>query len=442
MNPAAATSVPRRTFRVGRPLVAALAIAAAYPAAGTAAAPAAKPSVPAGFTITKVASAPAGAGNCDDMASLAGHLFVTCQNKTLSNGGGGNSTLVEFGLDGTVVKTWSLKDKMDGIGADPLHNRVIVTLNEDANSHLVTVTPAAAGGVVTNYTYSPDPRGASTPVALRTGGGTDQVSVDGTGHIIITASHAGTKTGSAVFKVVLTPPSGTGTTGTAALSPTYTDNATAANGNTGSGTVPLSLGDVDSGAIVPKTSPRFAGSYVITDQTALQLVFANNIFNGSGLTVLKTPFGLDDILWTTSAAGTLYVVDKGATAALPAVSASALYKVTGPFVKNTVLAANDGVGDQVVTVNLTNGKLTPFVQHLQTTKGLVYLDPSGTQTQLALNGATAVSGTPTTGAPGTTTTAKKKSSSDNTALIVIIIAALLLLGGGGFAASRRRRSGR
>src|SRR6202035_876268 len=132
----------------------------------------------------------------------------------------------------------------------------------------------------------------------------------------------------------------------------------------------------------------FGGSYVIADQTALELVFANNIFNGSGLTVLKKQFGLDDLLWTTSSGGTLYVVDKGPTSSLPAVSASALYKVTGPFVKNTVLASNDGVGDQVVAVNLTNGNLTPFVQHLNTTKGLVYVDPSGSMTQLALNGST------------------------------------------------------
>ena len=85
----------------------------------------------------------------------------------------------------------------------------------------------------------------------------------------------------------------------------------------GSGTVKLALGDVDSGTIVPKSSPRFGGSYVITDQTALELVFANNIFNGTGLTVLKTQFGLDDLLWTTSPGGTLYVVDIGSRRVLP-----------------------------------------------------------------------------------------------------------------------------
>jgi hypothetical protein len=409
--------------------LAAVLIGALGSAPAAAAAPA--PSAPAGYSITKIAApAPASASNCDDLAFLEGHLFMGCQNRTLSVGGGGDSTLIEYTPAGAVVNTWSITDKIDGMAADPLHHRVIITLDEDTRSHLATVTPSAPSGQqVTLYSYSPDPRGSSTPPALKTGGGTDHVSVDSAGQILITASHAGTKTGTAVFKVLLTPPSGSTGTGTATLSPTFLDNATAANGNTGSGTVPLALGDVDSGAIVPKDSPRFGGSYVITDQTALELVFAHDIFNGTGLTVLKTQFGLDDLLWTTSSAGTLYVVDKGATSSLPAVSASALYKVTGPFVKNTVLASNDGVGDQVVTVNLTNGNLTPFVQHLNTTKGLVYVDPTGSVTQLALNGSMIPSATATRGSSG---------GSSDTGLIVGIVAAALVVLVGGYWLVRRK----
>jgi hypothetical protein len=59
------------------------------------AAPAVKPTVPAGFTITKVADAPQGASNCDDLAFLDGHLFMGCENKTLNTGGSGEITLVE-----------------------------------------------------------------------------------------------------------------------------------------------------------------------------------------------------------------------------------------------------------------------------------------------------------------------------------------------------------
>ena len=263
------------------------------------------------------------------------------------------------------------------------------------------------------------------------------MSVDSAGHILITASHAGTKTGTAVFKVVLSPPSSSSAAGTAALSPTFLDDASAANGNTGSGSATLALGDVDSGAIVPQSSPRFGGSYVITDQTALELVFAGNIFNGTGLTVLKTQFGLDDILWTTSTAGTLYVVDKGPTKSLPAVSASALYKVTGPFTKNMVLASNDGIGDQVVSVNLNNGNLTPFVQHLNTTKGLVYVDASGSQTPLTLAGSTPAAATSTTSTSPASSRSTSGGSSNTGLIVAIVVVAIALLAGGGYWRIRR-----
>ena len=393
---------------------------------------AAGPSVISGYTIAKFAQSPTGTGNCDDLAFLGGHLFLGCQNTTLSNGGGGNSTLVEYSLTGSVVQTWSIKDKIDGLNADPLKHDLIVTLDEDANSHMATVTPSAPSGQqVTYYTYSPDPRGASTPTALHTGGGTDQVSVDSAGNVFVTGSHAGTTTGTAVFKAVLHPPSSPSGTGTTTLSPTFLDDSTAANGNTGSGTVKLALGDVDSGTIVPKSSPRFGGSYVITDQTALELVFANDIFKGTGVTVLKTPFGLDDILWTSSPGGTLYVVDKGPTENLPKFPPGVIYKVTGPFTTNMVLASNDGVPDQVVTVDLTTGKLTPFIHGLQTSKGLVYLNSDGSHTRLTLNGAPA-------SATITPTGESSGSSLSTGAIVGIIVGALVLLAAVGFALTRRR----
>lgn len=412
-----------------------------------------KPTAAPGFRLTKLAAAPKGATNCDDLALLDGHLFMACQNNLLSNGRGGpptpakdTSTLVELTTTGKAVKTWSVKGKMDGIGADPLHHRVIATLNEDANSHLVTVDPSApTAQQVVNYSYTPDPRATSTPAALRTGGGTDSVTVDSTGHLLLTGSHAGTTTGTATFKVALTPPSSPGGTGTAALSPTFLDNATATNANTGSGTVKLALGDVDSAAIVPPSSPKYAGDYVIDDQTALQLVFAHDLNTGSGLTVLKTAFGLDDVRWATAAGGTLYIVDKGSQTPL---GISSLYKLTGPFVKGAAYAANDGVSDQVVTVNLTNGKLTPVVKGLGASKGLVYADPSGALPSLAL--AVPVSGTasdpatsssssaPSSGSVRTSAKHQSGDSSDTGTIIAIVVVVLLILGAGGYLLSRRR----
>lgn len=398
------------------------------------------PSVPPGFTIRKLADAPRGATNCDDLARLDGHLFMACQNMAQSTGGG-ESTIVEYADDGAVVNTWSLPDKADGITGDPLHNRLIVTLNEDASSHLATITPSApAGQQITNYRYSVNSASHTLTGPLHTGGGTDAISVDNLGHIYASASYGIAKTGTAVFTVALTPPQATGATGTATLGSTFLDNATATNGGPGGGTQPLKLIDVDSNAIVPDASPRFGGQFAIDDQTALELVFASDVAAGRGLTFLKLPYGLDDIRWATTDGGTLYVVDHGPSST----GASALYKVTGPFVAGTAFGSNDSIPAQVVTINLTTGKLTPFVQSLQTAKGLVYLDASGSEPVLALGGGGASSGAAASaraGARASSDAAVTRSGggSDALATVLAIVALVLALGFGAYSVVTRRR---
>lgn len=419
-----------------------LGLVALGPAGAAAAASKPKPSVPPGYTITKLADAPKGATNCDDLARLDGHLFMGCQNASMSGGGGGNSTLVEYADDGSVLNRWSIPDKIDGVGADALTHRVIVTLNEDAKSHLATITPSAPSGQqVVNYNYSPGaPGSTATTGALHTGGGTDSVSVDSNGHILITASHPRGRTGTAVFKVALSPSASAGAPGSAILSPTWLDNASAANGAPRGGAVKLSLGDVDSGAIVPYSSPKYGGSHVVDDQTTQQLVFASDINapGGGTLTALKTPFGLDDIRWATSDGGTLYIVDKGAPAAA---GLSSLWRVSGPFVAGTALAANDGLGNQVVKVNLSTGALTPVVRNLVTTKGLVYVDANGTETPLptASNAAaTSAASAPTGPTKGRAGSSGSGGDSDTLPLVLAIVAlGLGLLAAGATTLTRR-----
>jgi hypothetical protein len=82
-------------------------------------------------------------------------------------------------------------------------------------------------------------------------------------------------------------------------------------------------------------------------------------------------------------------------------------------------------------VNLTNGNVTPFVQHLNTTKGLVYVDASGSTTPLPLNGSTL----------SPTKSSSSSGDSSNTGLIVgIIAAALVLLGATAYVLMRRGRT--
>jgi hypothetical protein len=416
-----------RRLKRGAPYLVGLAISALGPG-GTAVAAIPPTPTQAGFAISMIAAAPKGASNCEGIASLDGHLFLACQNAALSTGGA--STIAEYTENGSLINAWSIPDETAGIAADPLNHRLIVTLNKGANSHLATITPSApTGQQVINYKYSPGaPASPATTGALHTGGGTESVSVDSTGNIYITGSHATGRTGTAVFRVELNPPTSPGGTVTAALSPTFLDNATATDGNPGGGTITLSLGDVGSGAIVPYTSPLYAGSLVVDDQTARMLVFAGNINAGTDLTALKTPAPLNTIRWITATNGTLYVIDKGSPTAG---GVSAIYKFTGPFVPGIAFASSD---HEVVTVNLATGALTPFVSNLTHATGLVYLDPSGTDTPLALAPLAATSA-PSPAAPVT------GGGENYTAVLLVLVFVLLVIGGGYELSRRRQRTG-
>ena len=377
-------------------LVAALGVLAAGGVGAALSFGASKPAAAAGFKLTKLATLPAGVTNCNDLTSLAnadytesripvGDLFVGCANGVLSNGRGGppnrkadKSTMVEYTTAGTYVKQWSVANQIAGMAGEPAHRRVLISLDSAANSALVFIDPNI--GEV-QYAYSPNPQSASAAKSLHTGGGTQSIVVDSHDDIFVTASHPTRLGATASFKVVLSPPSGPSGEGAATLSPTFSDDATAANGNTGKGKVKLALHQIDANAIVPSSSRRYGGDYVVDDEATRQLVFSSKVTAGKGLTVLKTTLGLRDIRWATSNGGTFYLIRRGTQTPL---AKSSLYKITGPFVKGAAYATtSDG---ELVRVNLSTGKLTPVVRGLGTSVGLVYVNPDGTVTQLPVNG--------------------------------------------------------
>jgi hypothetical protein len=385
----------RRAFPPGirrRGGVALLATGAGLALTGTAAA---APVAPNGFTLSTFATAPATTPvtkGPDDITLLDGHVFVTWQNGVPKTGGTAagptNSTVIEYSPQGTVLNSFSVVGRADGIGADPANKRVIVTVNEDGNSSLYTITPGAApGSQVVHYSYSPQPDAAGGTGPLATGGGTDAVQVVGD-KIYLSASNPGDQTKTAVFKVTLDP-----ATSTASLSPTFLDDATATNALTGS-QVTLGLTDPDSNALVPGSAPRFPGQFVLDSQADQQLVFvraigASDPFGASNLTQLplshagttdgSVPAGVDDVRWTERSGGTLYVVDNGA---------NTVYALSGPFAAGAAYAALDTVGapdssgnapantTEVDSLDTQTGALTPFVSGLTTAKGLLYVSPT------------------------------------------------------------------
>jgi hypothetical protein len=258
----------------------------------------------------------------DDIVALGGNLYVGFQNGVGSQGevapsGNLDSTLVEFTPSGSVVKQWDVKGKIDGMGSDATAGQVIVTVNEDDKSSLYTVS----SGTVTHYTYTPSP--------LPHLGGTDNVAVLN-GKILITASAPGTAgkapaSAPAVYVVTLNAGAMTAT-----AAPFFADNAkaTAVAGSNAGKQVTLALTDPDSSTVIPSSSPKFAGDYVLDAQGDEQLIFSNA--SGQNLQVLKISNSVDDIAWATSASGTLYTSDS---------SADTVNAITGPFVPGTAYTA-------------------------------------------------------------------------------------------------------
>ena len=308
----------------------------------------------------------------DDIVALGGHLYVGFQNNVGSQGevsGSGNldSTLVEFTPTGSVVKQWDVKGKIDGMGADPATGQVFASVNEDSNSSLYV----ESGGTITHYTYTQSP--------LPHKGGTDAVSVYN-GKILISASAPGTsgtapKDAPAVYVVKLNAAAKTAT-----VTPFFAINAsaTAVNGTNAGKTVTLALTDPDSNMVMPSSSAKFAGDFMLNSQGDLQLIFSGP--SGQNLQVVKLSQSVDDSAVATSASGTLYTTDS---------SADSVDAITGPFKAGTVYTAITPCNansapttcpnppawpvNSLGTINLTTGAVTTIYHGPLTPKGMVFV---------------------------------------------------------------------
>jgi hypothetical protein len=304
----------------------------------------------------------------DDISALDGRLYVGFQNATGPQGepsanGDLDSTIVEFTLHGQEVRQWDVPGHTDGVTADPMAGKVIVTVNEDANSSLFTIS--AATGHLTHYAYN-------EPLPHK--GGTDAVSVYH-GQILISASAPGTtgtapKNAPAVYVVSLNP-----WTKIAATRGLFNDNSTAraVNGPHKGTNVTLALTDPDSNEVVPHASPKFGGDFMLDSQGDQELIFdqphsrAAGTGAGASLSVLAITRSVDDTAWATSHSGALYITDATAdtvdqvTGWFPVGTA---YSSVTPCDSSSAPATCPGPGypaNYLATVNLTTGALTEVV---------------------------------------------------------------------------------
>jgi hypothetical protein len=243
----------------------------------------------------------------DDIVLVNGNLYVAFQNGVGSKGevapdGNTASTVVEFSPDGTVLAQADVTGKVDGMGGDATNNQAVVTVNEDGNSSLYTISGATA----THYRYS---------AHLAHNGGTDAISFY-QGQMLVSASAPGSTgkaapqaTYPAVYSVTLDS-----MTGVATATPYYYDESSASTANGGHHLgkhVHLALTDPDSSEVVPGTIARFAGDFMLNSQGDQELIFDSSPHS---LWVLALSQSIDDAAFPTQWYGAIFATDSHADA--------------------------------------------------------------------------------------------------------------------------------
>lgn len=337
--------------------------------AGTAAA-AGSPSLPV-IQPQPFAAAAAGQSLPDDITTLGNDVFVTYQNGVgpdgaASSGGVTKSSVVEYGPSGTVVKTWQIPGRVDGLTADPGHNRIFATANEDNNSSLYVIIPTRANPL--HYTYSPNP---AERASGETGpnGGTDSVSIgtDGSVYVAHSKPDPGFPATAATYRLTLSGP-------TANLTMVFRVNDPARDVVTGK-RVTLALTDPDSNRFIPAGAPVLPRTLLQVAQGDGQIVIVhqprgvNQHLDRLTLTNAEnaTPPTVDDVTEVTGP-GTLYVVDQKA-------GTVQTIDTTG-FAPGTLVVAqpsDSGNTGQLGVVDPTTGVITHLANTFASPKGLVFV---------------------------------------------------------------------
>ena len=105
--------------------------------------------------------------NPDPIEFAKNSVYVAYQNATQPTGSGGKSAIVEYDSSGKVVGQIAVKGRCDGMRWDPYSNLMWLTVNEDANSSMLTWDPISRN--ITHYDFS----------SAKHGGGYDDLAFEG-----------------------------------------------------------------------------------------------------------------------------------------------------------------------------------------------------------------------------------------------------------------------
>jgi hypothetical protein len=304
---------------------------------------AASASAGAAQTVTKVSvfatgTAPGVNGTQPDSVTIGdGSVWIEYGNTASSTGGSGDSTIVRYGFNSSVQHVFSIAGEVDGLKVNPVTGVVWALQNQDGNSTLSLINPT------TNSVSSPLSYGSPYVYGPTSARGYDDVAfLDGNVYLSYTNP---VNPGDPVLQELNqgNNPSGTLTT---------TDLVTAQQTN-------QPVPDTDSlkstwfGDLVltsegdgPGTGNPLGEFTLISHPGAVNQTVTNvPVTDAKGDDVI----GMDDVVFPSRSAGTLYVADTGANTVYA-------LSLTGLDPNTPIIALGDlGGVDEVATVNPTSG---------------------------------------------------------------------------------------
>jgi hypothetical protein len=286
------------------------------------------------YTVSAFATSIAGVDFApDSIALLDGKVFVGYGDGVAPDGSDGkSSTIVEYKMNGDMVKTYTVLGHNDGLRVNPKTKMLWAMQNEDKDPNLVIIDPTT--GTQTMYTFGPTPHG----------GGYDDIAFRGD-DVFLSASNPAHNPNKAPA-IVKAHISGT----TVKVTPVLSADATATNIPTDT-PVALNLQDPDSMIFDP------LGDLVLDSQADAELIIVHRPgFPNQGVYHLPlrqhgAPVQIDDTIFATSSHGVILVSDRDGETVYAIsrniFSPSAAYSATPTSVAE--LDLNTGVLKNIVT---------------------------------------------------------------------------------------------
>jgi hypothetical protein len=279
----------------------------------------------------------------DSIAVWNNRVFIGFGNNATPDGTKGFSTIVEYSMDGKVLRKMKVKGHNDGLKVDPKHNLLWALQNEDANPYLLIIDPKNWHSK--KYTFEKPAHG----------GGYDDMSFIGD-DVFISASNPSNNpnTKQAIVKATLKDH-------TVDVTPVLLGDAMATDITTGD-PVQLNLQDPDSMISDPE------GDLILDSQADAELIFVHNpgrddqgVFH-LALTADGSSAQIDDTVLASSSQGVILVSDR---------DGETIYAVTAPFFgpSEAYSAGPTFVG----RLDTHTGVLTPVVKNMVSPHGMTFI---------------------------------------------------------------------